>query len=50
LNPKNHIYYANRAGVYVETSNYENAIEDSNRAIDIEPSYAKVSSNTIPNI
>jgi small glutamine-rich tetratricopeptide repeat-containing protein alpha len=41
LNPKNHIYYANRAAAYVNLRNFDNAINDSNRAIKLDPTYAK---------
>ena len=37
----NHVYYANRANVYIELLKYSNCIEDCDIAINIEPKFVK---------
>lgn len=41
LDPKNVIYYSNRAAAYSTFNQNENAAEDAKKAIEIDPSYAK---------
>ena len=37
----NHVYYANRANVYIELLKYKNCIEDCDTAIKIDPKFVK---------
>eukprot|EP01084_Bolivina_argentea_P096755 173935_1 len=41
LNPKNAVYYSNRAAAYIFLEDYKNAIIDSNISMQINPNYIK---------
>lgn len=41
LNPYSPIYYANRAAAYSSLKEQDNAIADANKALELDPSYAK---------
>ncbi|KAF9902272.1 hypothetical protein EC991_005067 [Linnemannia zychae] len=41
LNPKNAVYYANRAAAYSQMGDHQNAIKDSLKAAEVDPSYSK---------
>ncbi|KAG0081709.1 hypothetical protein BGZ90_005620 [Linnemannia elongata] len=41
LNPKNAVYYANRAAAYSQMGDHQNAITDSLKAAEVDPSYSK---------
>lgn len=41
MDPKNCVYYANRAMAFLKLKNYKWAIDDANIAIDIDPNYPK---------
>ncbi|KAF9163389.1 hypothetical protein DFQ27_002916 [Actinomortierella ambigua] len=41
LNPTNAVYYANRAAAYSQMGDHENAITDSIKAAEVDPSYSK---------
>ncbi|KAG0046111.1 hypothetical protein BGZ83_008706 [Gryganskiella cystojenkinii] len=41
LNPKNAVYYANRAAAYSQMGDHQNAIADSLKAAEVDPSYSK---------
>ncbi|KAG0347566.1 hypothetical protein BG004_007470 [Podila humilis] len=41
LNPKNAVYYANRAAAYSQMGDHQNAINDSLKAAEVDPSYSK---------
>lgn len=42
LDPDNHLYYSNRAAVYMKQKKYENAANDSKKCIELKPNFAKV--------
>lgn len=37
LEPSNHILYSNRSAVYAAQSDYQKALDDANKAIEIKP-------------
>ncbi|KAF9434440.1 hypothetical protein BGZ76_008020 [Entomortierella beljakovae] len=41
LNPGNAVYYANRAAAYSQMGDHQNAIKDSIKASEVDPSYSK---------
>jgi small glutamine-rich tetratricopeptide repeat-containing protein alpha len=41
LNPENHIYFANRAAAFTHLKDYSSAINDGERSVSINPTYAK---------
>ncbi|KAG0035968.1 hypothetical protein BGZ82_004889 [Podila clonocystis] len=41
LNPKNAVYYANRAAAYSQMGDHQNAIADSLKAAEVDPAYSK---------
>ncbi|KAG0093760.1 hypothetical protein BGZ93_001923 [Podila epicladia] len=41
LNPKNAVYYANRAAAYSQMGDHQNAISDSLKAAEVDPAYSK---------
>ena len=41
LNPKNPVYYSNRAAAYSQAGDHESAIEDAEKAKTIDPKFAK---------
>ncbi|KAF9357299.1 hypothetical protein BGX26_003948 [Mortierella sp. AD094] len=41
LNPGNAVYYANRAAAYSQMGDHQNAIKDSLKAAEVDPSYSK---------
>ena len=41
LDPTNAVYYCNRCAVHNKLENFQAAIEDANKAIQIDPSYGK---------
>jgi len=41
LNPKNAVYYANRAAAYSQMGDHQNAINDSLKAAEVDPAYSK---------
>ncbi|KAG0239725.1 hypothetical protein BGW41_007525 [Actinomortierella wolfii] len=41
LNPKNAVYYANRAAAYSQMGDHEHAISDSLKAAEVDPKYSK---------
>ncbi|XP_043909923.1 small glutamine-rich tetratricopeptide repeat-containing protein alpha isoform X2 [Protopterus annectens] len=40
-NPRNAVYYCNRAAAYSKMGNYEQAVQDCEKAIEIDPNYSK---------
>jgi stress-induced-phosphoprotein 1 len=41
LNPNDHVFYSNRSGAYASLKNYENALNDANKCIEINPKWGK---------
>ena len=41
INPNNHVYFSNRSGAYASLENYEKALEDAEKCVEINPSWAK---------
>jgi histone-lysine N-methyltransferase SETD3 len=41
IDQPNHVFYANRANCFLETEQYEECIQDCNKAIGIEPTFPK---------
>jgi tetratricopeptide (TPR) repeat protein len=40
-NPNDHVFWSNRSGSYCNTSQYEKALEDAQKCITINPSFAR---------
>lgn len=41
IEPENHILYSNRSAVYSAQSEYQNALEDAEKATSIKPDWSK---------
>jgi stress-induced-phosphoprotein 1 len=41
LEPNNHVLYSNRSAVYAALSEYQKALDDANKAVQIKPDWAK---------
>lgn len=41
LDPTNHVLYSNRSGAYTSIKQWENALEDANKTVEIKPDWAK---------
>ncbi|TPX57793.1 hypothetical protein PhCBS80983_g03579 [Powellomyces hirtus] len=41
LNPENPVYYSNRAAAYTQIGQYDNAVTDAKKAVEIDSSYSK---------
>lgn len=41
IEPQNHILYSNRSAVYSAQSEYQNALEDAEKATSIKPDWSK---------
>ena len=41
LDPSNHVLYSNRSGAYASLKDYQAALEDANKTIEIKPDWAK---------
>lgn len=41
LDPTNHVLYSNRSGAYASLKDYEHALEDANKVVEIKPDWSK---------
>jgi stress-induced-phosphoprotein 1 len=41
LNPNDHVYFSNRSGAYASLNQYEEALSDANKCVEIKPDWAK---------
>lgn len=41
LEPTNHVLYSNRSGAYASLKNFDKALEDANKTVEIKPDWAK---------
>ena len=41
LEPANHVLYSNRSGAYASTKDFESALDDAEKTIEIKPEWAK---------
>lgn len=41
LDPSNHVLYSNRSGAYASLKDYEHALEDANKVVEIKPDWSK---------
>lgn len=41
LDDKNHVLYSNRSAAYVKAGKYEEALQDANKTIELNPTWAK---------
>ena len=42
VDPKNHVLYSNRSAAYLKKDDYDKALEDAERAIEVKPDWPKV--------
>ena len=40
--PKNHVLYSNRSAAYLKKNDYDKALEDAERVIEVKPDWPKV--------
>lgn len=41
IDPNNHILYSNRSAAYLQAGNYQNALEDAQKCVTIDPNFSK---------
>lgn len=41
LEPSNHVLYSNRSGAYASTKDFQSALDDAEKTIEIKPDWAK---------
>ena len=41
LEPSNHVLYSNRSGAYASTKDFQSALDDAEKTIEIKPEWAK---------
>ncbi|KAH7120930.1 hypothetical protein B0J11DRAFT_551482 [Dendryphion nanum] len=41
IDPSNHVLYSNRSGAYASLKDYEHALEDANKVVEIKPDWSK---------
>jgi len=41
LDPSNHVLYSNRSGSYASLKNFDKALEDANKTVELNPSWGK---------
>lgn len=41
IEPSNHVLYSNRSGAYTSLKNFDKALEDANKVVEIKPDWVK---------
>lgn len=47
LDPSNHVFYSNRSAAYAKNKNYEEALLDAKKTVELNPNWPKVNLNLV---